>query len=103
MGFFSVIKIKDQCPNCKKNTGLTIQFKYGENWMHQYNIGDNIIWGQNNIGKKVSGCILVSAISEECPICNECNDYVVEIKNNVIQRVYVDEIQLSSENKGYRE
>ncbi len=49
MGFFSVIKIKDQCPNCKKNTGLTIQFKYGE------------------------------------------------------KRVYVDEIQLSSESKGYRE
>ena len=70
--------------------------------MHCYNIGDEIIWGQNNIGKKVRERILVSAISEECPICNECSDYVVEIENNIIRSVYVDEIQLSSEKEGYR-
>lgn len=102
MGFFNIIKIKDKCPCCRKNTCLTIQFKYGENWMHSYNIGDSIIWGQNNIGKKVSECILVSAISEECPICNECSDYVVEINNNIIVRVYADEIHLSFEKEGYR-
>lgn len=102
MGFFNSIKIKGICPSCRKNTFLTIQFKYGEDWMHSYDIGDSIIWGQNNIGKKVSECILVSAISEECPICNECSDYIVEIKNNIIRRVYVDEIQLWSEKDGYR-
>lgn len=100
MGFFNVIKINAPCPNCKKDTRLMIQFKYGEDWMHCYNIGDNVIWGQKNIGKKVSGCILVSAISEECPICNECSDFVVEIRNNVIQRVYADEIGLASDRNG---
>lgn len=101
MGFFNIIKVKTRCPSCRKNTYLSIQFKYGEDWMHCYNIGDNIIWGKNNIGKKVDECILVSAISEECPICNECSDFVVEINNNVITRVYVDEIQLASDKDGY--
>lgn len=32
--------------------------------MHHYNIGDNIIWGKNNIGRKGSEHILVSAISK---------------------------------------
>lgn len=102
MGFFNTIKIKSKCPFCGENTYINIQFKYGEKWMHCYNIGDSIIWGENNIGKKIKECVLVSGISEECPICNECSDYIVEINNNIISRVYFDEIQLSSNKKGYQ-
>lgn len=101
MGFFNTIKINTECPKCRNNVLLTIQFKYGEDWMHNYSINDKIVWGQKNIGKMVRECVLVSGISEECPICNECSDFVVEIINNVIKRVYVDEIQLSSQKTGF--
>jgi len=101
MGFFNTLQIYDNCPNCGKRVFLTIQFKYGENWMHDYKIGDDIIWGQSNIGEKLDNCILVSAISEECPICNECSDYIVKIEKNVIQQVYADKIQLSAKEEGY--
>lgn len=101
MGFFNVIKINTKCFNCKRMTLLTVQFKYGEDWMHNYNVGDSIIWGEKNVGQKTYKHVLVSAISEECPICGECSDYIVEVKNNIIQKIYIDRIELSLAKEGY--
>lgn len=47
------------------------------------------------------GFFNIIKINTECPICNEYSDFVVEISNNVIKRVYADEIQLSSQKTGY--
>lgn len=101
MGFFHVVKIKAECPYCKNNVSLNIQIKYGIRWMYTYNIGDEIIWGENNFGYKTDKRVLVSGISEGCPICKQDADYVVEVEHNKIQKVYIDQIGLALEYDGY--
>ena len=105
MGFFHVINIEVECPHCKNKTIREVQFKYGINWMYTYNIGDEIIWGEDNFfsGCKTNKRVLVYGISDGCPICKkdeEYIDYVVEVEHNRIQKVYVDQVD-SLEYNGY--
>lgn len=91
MGLFHVIKIEVECPHCKNKTIRDVQFKYGKNWMYTYNIGDEIIWGEYNFfsSRKTDKRVLVSGISEGCPICQkdeEYIDYVVEVEHNRYKR-----------------
>jgi hypothetical protein len=85
MGAYNVLKDTQVCYSCGNTVNLAIQFKYGELWLYTYKIRDSIIWGKKNIGNQNEKKVVVSAFSEECPVCNAPGiEYEVFIENGKI-------------------
>ncbi len=60
---------------------LQIQFKFGDAWLHRYEVGDTIAWGGNDIGRPGLRRVFVkgSVVGPE-----GVRHYVVQIENDVI-------------------
>lgn len=89
MSAFNTLSSKIQCPNCRKIYEGQIQFKFGDTWQFQYQIGDKIKWGGNDIGKSGISKVKVYGIleSSQCPICenlNVLNEFDINIENDII-------------------
>lgn len=88
MGAFNVVKIHEGCEKCGKTIEQKIQFKYGEVWQHEYNLGDELIWGANNIGDPRFTQVVVDGAGEDCPNCQSSGkDYEVWVTNGKISDV----------------
>jgi hypothetical protein len=71
MGAFNILNVETCCPNCGKKYTARIQFKFGETWQLEYNIGDKIIWGLNNKGIQGLDKVYVygSLENDKCSYC----------------------------------
>jgi len=92
MGAFNILNVKITCPNCHADYVGRIQFKFGETWQIEYEIGDKIKWGLNNKGKPDLEKVYVYGILENdgCPICSSKNiesEYDLIVKNDVVTSV----------------
>jgi hypothetical protein len=89
MGAFNTVKAKAQCPNCSLTQLWTVQFKYGNCWQFEYEIGQKLRWGGNKKGRNVGGNVRTPGIAEEpCTKCGKTSlDAAVYFCDNIIQRV----------------
>lgn len=91
MGTFNTLHISIICHTCKAACKDTIQFAYGEVWQHNYNIGDELLWGSNNVGVRGTKRVIVYGISER-DFCSTCeikqdNEYDIVVIDNIISLV----------------
>lgn len=69
-----------------RNGEIVIQFKYGSTWQHEYRIGDELLWGGNNIGVQNVKHVVVDGTPEKDEE-NVPDDFEVHIFDNRIDRV----------------
>lgn len=87
MGAFNRVLIPMFCCECKSTTVTAVQFKYGDTWQCEYNIGDRIRWGGNDVGTPGLHHVVVDGVLEACPNCHNEHlpgDYYVFIVDNKI-------------------
>lgn len=102
MSTFNVLKTSVKCPNCENYYSAKIQFKYGDTWQYEYNLGDMIKWGGYDIGKPGTTSVKVYGILETdvCPICgfiNNHNEFDLLVKDDVI--ISVNDIENANDYK----
>lgn len=86
MSAFNVVTITTACPGCQQSVAIRVQFKYGDTWQHEYEVGDRLNWGGNDIGKPGHKRVVVDGAAEKCPSCAydpEC-DFYVFVEHDVI-------------------
>lgn len=90
MGAFNIVRACAVCPTCRQETAVAVQFKYGDTWQHEYDVGDQLRWGGNDIGVKGKKHVVVDGIAEvPCAHCGsegEWNLYV-HVEHDRLTRV----------------
>jgi ribosomal protein S27AE len=86
MGAFNRLTIKLPCPNCRAEVILAIQFKYGDTWQRDYDLGETLCWGGNDIGTPGRQRVVVDGVGEACPKCGSSGHFDVFIERDVIVR-----------------
>jgi hypothetical protein len=90
MSAFNTVVAKLECPNCRSVVTMPVQFKFGNTWQFQYEVGDLLRWGGNDIGQPMLRHVVVDGVAAgRCPRCSydsEWNVYV-HIENDRITRV----------------
>jgi hypothetical protein len=67
---------------------LTVQFKYGDTWQHKYELGDELRWGGNDVGRRTAGRVVVDgALEGQPPVAGIPDDFEVHIVANRIVSV----------------
>jgi hypothetical protein len=86
MGAYNLLRLKRICPNCGKQAEFRFQFKYGDTWLHEYRIGDQLKWGGNDIGQSGASRVVVDAVAEGCPLCGfeDQMDYEIWLEQDKI-------------------
>lgn len=80
MGMFNTVSARLKCPACNCDVTLPVQFKYADTWQYQYEIGEDLRWGGNDIGLPGKRHVVVDGVvAGKCPKCgydDEWNVYV---------------------------
>lgn len=88
MGAFNTVTAPWTDPATGNSHQLTVQFKYGDVWQHEYQIGDTLNWGGNDVGRREDRRVVVDGVLEGEPsILGVPEDFEVHIVNNKIDRV----------------
>jgi hypothetical protein len=69
MGAFNIPAAQTDCPNCGKFAKFEVQFKYGNVWQYRYSLGQQLLWGGNDIGNPGCKKVLIEALGGPCPYC----------------------------------
>lgn len=104
MGAFNILKVKAPCPSCGAIAHFEIQFKYGRTWQIEYQLGNAIRWGGNDVGEASLEKVAVEAIGGPCPHCNEDFlefDIIIE-KNIIISVIPIKSPREFESESGYR-
>jgi len=94
MSAFNILRAKIKCPNCNVEYTGYLQFKFGDTWLLEYNIGDKIKWGGNDIGRPGLAEVRVYGILEDntCPNCRKNNpqeEYDIIVLKDVIDHINI--------------
>ncbi|BBH70555.1 hypothetical protein ACTI_72400 [Actinoplanes sp. OR16] len=83
---FNVLTIDETCPACAHQIRRRVQFKYGELWAHEYELGDTLRWGVNEEGSPAR-LVRVEGVPEACSLCGDDPEWVYDIviRDNVIE------------------
>lgn len=85
MGAFNTLIANTTCPVCGTNANFELQFKFGNTWQYQYEIGERLRWGGNDIGTPGYKQVLVEAIGGPCPHCGTGYiDFDIVVQSDVI-------------------
>lgn len=92
MGFFNVLIAECKCANCGRVSKVRIQYKFGSTRQYEFNVGDTIRWGVNEIGNADLRKVKVYGIAESttCVFCNSnvfSEEYDIFIIDNLIKEV----------------
>jgi len=90
MGMFNILTADVACPQCGKTAEVRMQFKFGEKWLHEYRVGDQIRWGHRqdpDEGRPGLSKVAVDAIVDSEPACCGTEDFVVIVERDVITGV----------------
>lgn len=88
MGAFNRLRAEARCPNCGQTMKQVIQFKFGDTWQYDYDLGDTLRWGGNDVGRPGLGKVIVLGTGEECPISHSGGeDFSVIIERDVLTAV----------------
>lgn len=76
MGAFNIVHTAAVCPSCQARVPVVVQFKYGKTWQLEYDIGDELRWGGNQIGSPGKTRVVVEGVAESpCPACGYDNEW----------------------------
>ena len=107
MGAFNTLHLQAPCLSCGVEIPLVLQFKYAENWQYEYKLNDQLHWNsrypRSNDGKPGSAHVVISAISEDCPLCqHDGDDYLIHVYNDVLTSIELDDQRYDFQNsEGY--
>lgn len=89
MGAFNTLHIRTPCPSCQVEVDVHLQFKYGDTWQHEYELGDVLKWGGNNIGNPGMKRVAIDAVAEKCPKCGyaDIGDFEILTENDRLMTV----------------
>ena len=85
MDVYNTLIVNSKCFNCKQETQIKIQFRYGDTWDYEYKIGERMRWDGNNVGKEDVRKVVLDGVAEPCKKCNIAVDYLIFIINNEIK------------------
>lgn len=89
MGAFNILHTTIKCINCGNDFKGKVQFKFGNTWQFNYQVGDTVRWGGNDVGESDKPIVEVYGIAENsiCPNCGYVNDeeFDIAIIDNIIQ------------------
>lgn len=66
---------------------VRVQFKFGDTWQHEYQIGDRLKWGGNDTGPKSAKYVVVDGCGEEPLPPGVGENFEVHIRNGIIEKV----------------
>lgn len=77
------------CERCGVASDRAIQFKFGDVWQYDYEIGDTLTWGGNVQGEPGwTQVVALGVVEDECPNCGlEESDVGVLIEHDVVTAV----------------
>lgn len=83
-----VLHNEEHCPHCGSTIRRRVQFKYGDTRQHDYEVGDRIAWGGNDVGEPAT-LVKVLGYPEDCPVRGNDFGGVVDVivRNGVIEDV----------------
>jgi hypothetical protein len=88
MGAFNRVHIPWRDPQTNEVLNLKIQFKYGDAWQYDYNVGDVLAWGGNDIGERSAKRVVVDGVLEDYEVHpNVPEDFEVHIVEGRIDKV----------------
>jgi hypothetical protein len=90
MGLYSVVRCRKVCHQCGTDVIFAIQFKYGNLYAHEYEVGDLIVWGRTQVGDPNEAKVAVQGIGT-CPACGNELDFDIVISSGVIRSVAVSQ------------
>ncbi|WP_406693785.1 hypothetical protein V5E97_22380 [Singulisphaera sp. Ch08] len=103
MGAFNTVRSEQRCASCGQLSAFQIQYKYGELWQYEYQIGDSIAWStkykRSDVGKSGRPQVVVEGIAEHCPLCRAeggefevwfANDQIIEVRPLTDPEKFID-------------
>ena len=91
MSAYNTLSLVESCPKCGEKVSLVFQFKFGDTWQYQYDVGQKLRWRGNDYGHPNLASVLIDAVSEECPNCHKESDFIILTENDEIKRVVPNE------------
>lgn len=94
MGHYNILSARRECPFCHTVVPMRIQFKYGFNYMVEYQLGDEIRWEDSrcDTGVPTEMLVVLDAAVESCPNC--CSrpevydlDACIHVRSNILESV----------------
>ncbi|MCI0631310.1 MAG: hypothetical protein L0Y44_11735 [Phycisphaerales bacterium] len=64
MGAFNTVRLQWRDAKTGQYRDINVQFKYGDTWQHEYEVGDVLLWGGNDIGEPDSKHVVASGYLE---------------------------------------
>lgn len=86
MGMYSTIQAPLVCKRCGLESQVEVQFKYGNLWLHTYNVGDVIVWGRTQVGDASEVAVAALGVGG-CPACDDEAQFDVLIDHGRIASV----------------
>ena len=90
MSAFNTVRANLVCPSCKSEMNVRVQFKFGDTWQHEYELGDVLRWGGNDVGERaVAHAIVDGVVEKSCPNCGYEGDWevYVHVRHNHLDRI----------------
>ena len=88
MGAYNTVKVRWRDPRTGQTHQLIVQFKYGDAWQHEYQVGDELKWGGNDKGQHNVHRVVVDGALENIDVVPEApTDFEVHIIDNRIAEV----------------
>ena len=76
IGAYNTVRGEVVCPNCATAVQILAQFKYGCVWQVEYEIGDALRWGRNDVGNPGFDHVVIDAVAESvCPKCSFSDEW----------------------------
>jgi hypothetical protein len=96
MGAFNTLITEVSCGNCGRPYEGRIQFKFGNTWQFNYQIGDTLGWGGNDQGIAHLAKVKVWGTLESPDTCTYCGypnpeEWDIFMENDVIKSVEAKE------------
>ena len=90
MSAYNTVRANLACPSCKSEMGVRVQFKFGDTWQHEYELGDVLRWGGNDVGERaVAHAVVDGAVEKCCPNCGYQADWdvYVHVRHDRLDRI----------------
>lgn len=90
MSAYNIVRAELACPSCKSEVSVRVQFKFADTWQHEYEVGDVLRWGGNDVGERALAHAVIDGVVEgSCPRCGYEGEWDVylHVRNDRIDRV----------------
>ena len=90
MGAFNKVRGRASCPRCHNSVEVVGQFKFGNVRQLDYQVGDTLRWGGNDLGHPGLRHVVVDVVADgPCARCgfSEEWDLYLHVRHGVLERI----------------